>query len=77
MAFEFDEEKSYWASSQGMASSSKGKIVLDPTVTNNHILDNACHEVIEIINIRMDWDLEHKLIQQLGILWGSVLECEI
>ena len=74
--FEFDKDVCEGADAYGVSRSKDGTIFLDPTegISDNVLLDTAFHELVEMFNDRMELGLEHRTIQQLGMLGASVLE---
>lgn len=73
---EFNDGWCEAADAAGMSRFSDGAIILNPTQGDNQLLDTASHEVLEHANERMEWKMEDRLIQQLGVLVGSMLECD-
>lgn len=74
LSFEYDDG---WVGIAGMANRNDGRIMLDPSSTDHVLLDTAAHEVIEVWDARTQWEMTHQHIQQLGVLVGSMLECEV
>jgi hypothetical protein len=73
LSFSFDKALCDAAEAHGI-SKENGKIVLNPELDDNMLLDTACHEIIEVAKMRLDWKITHKMIQSLGNLFGQVLE---
>lgn len=73
-SFEFDEEACSLQDANGMADRDNASILLDPSLKNNPLVSTAVHEVIETMSHKMEWGLAHKLISQLDIMVGSLLE---
>ena len=72
----FNEDWCDLADAAGISRFSDGMIVLNPKQGDSQLLDTASHEIIEHANERMDWKMSETLIQQLGVLVGSMLECD-
>jgi hypothetical protein len=75
MHFSFDKRLCEFAEASGI-SKEDGDIALNPELKDSLLLDTAAHEVIEVAKARMEWDMPHPLIQQLGVFMGQVLEWE-
>ena len=73
LAFTFDKNICELADADGV-SRAGGEIVLNPGLSDTMLLDTAAHEVIEVGKARMEWDMPHQLVQQLGVLIGGLLE---
>ena len=74
--FDFDSDYCQFVDAAGCSRIKEGKIILDPDYSDNALVDTAFHEVLEIVSDRMQWELDHRIIQQMGVLFASALECE-
>jgi len=73
LSFSFDKRIAEFGDFDG-SSKGNGDIILNPALSDNRLLDTACHEIVEVVNERLEWNLQHPLIQQLGWLFGCVIE---
>jgi hypothetical protein len=73
LSFVFDKDICELADADGV-SKADGSIWLNPSLSDNMMLDTACHEVVEVAKARLEWDITHQQVQQLGFLVGAMLE---
>ena len=74
LTIDFDHNLCDWGNGNGLADRDKATAYLDPDLPDNPLLSAACHEVLEVLNHKMEWGLSHPTLNQLDLLITSLLE---
>ena len=58
----------------GMFDPNKLEILIDPSISENLMLETLMHEVVEAINFLVETDLPHQTIQLMGLMLHQAME---
>lgn len=70
----FDAKICNEADIDGITDRSNGVIVIDPTISDSALFETALHEVLELLNYRLQWNLAHWKITQISVWARSLID---